>query len=155
MERAEFGRRLYTALERVPDPRARRGRRHPLAAVLALATAAMLANARSLYAIAQWGRLQEPDLVRALGFTRARTPTVSTLHEVFKALDVQAFERALSGWAQEVLSPSSRVIALDGKALRGLHGEELPGVRLVSGYELEAGLVLAQKGGRDRAGPGR
>ncbi len=128
MERAECGRRRYTAWERVPDPRARRGRRHPVAAVFARATAAMLANARSLYAIAQWGRVQEPDRVRALGFTRARTPTVSTLHEVFKALDVQAFERALSGWAQEVLSPSSRVIALDGKALREAWGPARRGV---------------------------
>ena len=109
----------------------------------------MLADARSLYAIAQWGRLQSAETVRALGFTRTKTPTVSTLHEVFKILDVVAFEAALAQWAQAVLAPSSQAIALDGKALRGIHGEELPGVRLVAAYDVETGLVLVQQGGQD------
>jgi hypothetical protein len=37
---------------------------------------------------------------------------------------------------------------------RGIHGEELPGVRLVAAYWDEAGLVLAQKGGPDRHADG-
>jgi len=55
---------------------------------------ARLSGARSLYAIAQWGRLQPPDVVGALGVTRMRTPAVRTLHYPFKALDVDAFEAA-------------------------------------------------------------
>lgn len=137
----------YLAL--VPDRRRAQGRRHPLPAVLALAIAAMLAGARSLYAIAQWGRLREPEEVHALGFTRDRTPAVSTLHEVFKALDVGAFENALKGWAREEFGEGEEAIAIDGKALRGIHGEELPGVRLVAAYSDGAGLVLAQEGGKD------
>jgi hypothetical protein len=43
---------------------------------------------------------------------------------------------------------------LDGKALRGIHGEELLGVRLVAVYAPEAGLVLAQAGGQDQRGTG-
>ena len=39
-------------------------------------------------------------------------------------------------------------IAIDGKALRGIHGRELPGVRLVAAYAGESGLVLGQKGGQ-------
>ena len=153
MKTAEMGASLLRAFATVPDPRAARGRRHPLAAILTLTVAAMLADARSLYAIAQWGRLQSVETVRALGFTRAKTPTVSTLHEVFKLLDVEAFEAALAQWAQAVLAPSSQAcqaIALDGKALRGIHGEELPGVRLVAAYDVETGLVLVQQGGQDQ-----
>ena len=78
------------------------------------------------------------------------TATVSTLHEVFKLLDVAAFEAALARWAQAALAPSSQAIALDGKALRGIHGEELPGVRLVAAYDVETGLVLVQQGGQDQ-----
>ena len=137
------------AFAQVPDPRARRGRRHPLVAILALGVAAMLADARSLYAIAQWGRLQSAETVRALGFSRAKTPSVSTLHEVFKGVDVVAFEAALAAWAQAVRAPSSRAIALDDKALRCIHGEELPGVRLVAAYDVETGLVLVQQRGQD------
>ena len=80
MRTEELGASLLQALAQIPDPRAARGRRHPLAAILTLAVTAMLADARSLYAIAQWGRLQSAETVRALGFTRSKTPTVSTLH---------------------------------------------------------------------------
>ena len=150
MNREELGRSLLAAFATVPDPRARRGRRHPLPALLAQATAAMLSGARSLYAIAQWGREQGPEVVRALGFTREITPCVSTFHLVFRDLEAAAFEGAVQTWAQAHLSDRQEAIAIDGKALRGIHGEELPGVRLVAGYADESGLVLAQAGGRDQ-----
>ena len=163
MTEAEIGQSLLEAFAQVPDRRSAHGRRHPLAAILALSTAAMLAGARSLYAIAQWGRAQPAEVVHALGFTRARTPAVATLHYTFAALDVEAFEAALQQWAQRVAAAEAedprggraprrrmpRPLALDGKGLRGIHGEELPGVRLVALYDVQAGVVLAQKGGQD------
>ena len=36
------------------------------------------------------------------------------------------------------------VLSLDGKTLRGIHGEEIPGVHLVSAYAVRGGAVLAQ-----------
>ena len=45
---------LLTYLAAVPDPRAARGRRHPLVAILAMAAAAVLTGARSFAAIAEW-----------------------------------------------------------------------------------------------------
>lgn len=152
MDAPDLGRTLLEAFARLPDPRSPHGRRHPLPAILALATAAMLSGARSLYAIAQWGRLQPPEAVAALGFTRTRTPAVSTLHLVFRDLDAAVFEAALAAWARSCLGGQAAAIAIDGKSLRGIHGEELPGVRLVAGYADAAGLVLAQSGGRDRRG---
>jgi hypothetical protein len=166
MKQDEIGRRLVEAFAQVPDRRSVHGRRHPLPAILALATAAMVAGARSLYAIAQWGRLQLPEVVRALGFTRAHTPAVATLHYTFKTLDVEAFEAALQQWAERVASrrvpaapvqppggrPDLAALAVDGKGLRGIHGqhgEQVPGVRLVALYDVQAGLVLAQTGGQD------
>jgi len=133
----------------MPDPRKARGRRRPLPALLALATTAMLSGARSLYAIAQRGRMQEPATVKALGLTRATTPCVATLHLVFKELDVVAFEAALRTWAQGQLGDRGEAIAIDGKGLRGIHGEELPGVRLAAAYADGPGLVLGQSGGKE------
>jgi hypothetical protein len=150
MDEQTIGRSLLVAFAAVPDPRRPRGRRHPLAAVLALSTAAMLSGARSLYAIAQWGRLQPPAVVAALGFRRDQTPCVATLHRTFKALDAATFEAALAQWAQRQLGDGWATVALDGKALRGIHGEELPGVRLVAAYCDRVGLVLAQSGGQDQ-----
>ena len=56
-------------------------------------------------------------------------------------------------WAQQHLGPG-KAISLDGKALRGIQGEELPGVRLVAAYAHRAGRVLAQAGGPAPAGRG-
>lgn len=148
MEKEVLGASLREAFPRVRDRRSASGRRHPLPALLALATAAMLEGARSIDAIAQWGRLQPPAVVRALGFTRDRSPCGATFHLVCKALDVVAFEAALAAWAQQYLGRRGAAIAIDGKGPRGILGEVVPGVRLVAAYCDEAGLVLAQAGGR-------
>lgn len=138
---------LMQVLASVPDPRSPHGLRHPLAAILTLAVCAMLCGARSLYAIAQWGR-EHPELAETLGFRRKETPCVATLHHLFRRLDVAAFEAALSGWARDALGGQDETIAIDGKRLRGIHGEELPGVHLVAAYAQGAGLVMGQKGGQ-------
>ena len=100
-----LGESLLRVLEEVPDPRSRHGRRHALSAILALSVCA-IGGARSLYAIAQWGRMQDPATLKELGFTRERTPAISTLHKVFSSIDVDAFESVLGNglnlsWEQE------------------------------------------------------
>ncbi len=61
-----------------------------------------------------------------------------------------AFEAALAAWAQAGGGDRWETVAIDGKALRGIHGEELPGVRLVAASCDRVGLVLAQSGGQGR-----
>ena len=142
----DWGPGLLKALSEIEDPRKPKGVRHPLPAVLALSVCAMLGGARSLYAIAQWGR-EHPQLAQSLGFSRERTPCVATLHHVFRRLDADAFEAALGRWTQECLGEGAATIAIDGKALRGIHGGELPGVRLVAAYAGEQRLGTGTKGG--------
>jgi DDE_Tnp_1-associated len=154
MKAEELGPSLLKALAELPDPRSRHGRRHPSPAILALSGVAMLAGARGLYAIAHWGREQPEAVVRALGFTRGRTPGVATLHRVFKLLDVHAFEAAVAHWAQAAPDGRGAAIAMDGTAVRGIHGDEVPGVRLVAAYDVETGLVLAHQGGEGSDGKG-
>jgi DDE family transposase len=141
---------LREALASVPDPRKARGKRYAAATLLTLAVCAMLSGARSLYAIAQWGRDHNAADVRAaLGIRHADMPSVATLFRLFRDLDRDAFERALAGWlgAQDVPRPRERAVALDGKTLRGIHGEQVPGVHLVAAFVHGAGEVRAQKGG--------
>ena len=154
MRNDEIGPSLLAALARVPDVRSRHGRRYPLPALLTLATAAMLAGARSLYAIAQWGRMQPAEVRRAMGFRESAMPAATTLHDAFKRLDTTGFEAALQAWAAAALGATDRQVVLDGKALRGIHGDEVPGVRLVAIYAPMAGQVLAQTGGPDQRGAG-
>ena len=146
MESSTLGASLRTAFAAVPDPRLPHGLRHPLPAMLILVTTAMLSGARSVAVVARWGRLQSLATVLALGFTRSRCPCGSTFPLVFAALDAVAFETVLTDWALLHLG-NARAIAVDGKGLRGIHGEELPGGRLVAAYADDVGLVVAQTGG--------
>src|SRR4030081_1920614 len=88
---------LLEVLAQIPDPRSRRGRRHPMPAILSLAVLAMLTGCKSYEAIAQFGRDKGFALAHALGFTRGKTPCKSTLGVLFRKIDVAAFEAALSG----------------------------------------------------------
>lgn len=129
---------LYAALASVPDHRQRRGLRHPLPALLAQVTCALLCGQCHPQAIADWGRNHSPALMAALGFTRPTTPCVATFHNVLAALDWEALEAALRQWAHALLAQleegaaappadtlppeaawAARALAVDGKTLRG------------------------------------
>jgi len=148
---------LAAALAVVPDPRRPYGWRPdyapvPLVALLQGTVAAVLCGARSQYAVAQWLReraADEPELLEALGFPLGRSACVATLHRVYKALDVDAFEAAIGGWLQQTGVAPTDPVALDGKTLRGVHGhveggESVPAAHLVAAYAHEAQAVLAQ-----------
>jgi len=141
---------LLEALERVPDPRGLQGRRYPAASMLAMAVCAMACGARSLYAICQWGKEHQQLVCEAMGIKRMRTPDGATLHRLFVRLDAEAFEAVLGGWLARRGLKRGQGIAVDGKTLRGIHGEELPGVHLISAFAHQRGIVLAQ-----RAAPGK
>ena len=111
-----------------------------MGAILGLAICAMLCGVRSLYAISQWGRDQ--DVSEALGFTRKRSPCVSTLHQVFSRLDREGFELLLRQWLHQRGLVAGEALAIDGKRLRGIRGEQLPGVHLVAAYAHQSGIVV-------------
>jgi hypothetical protein len=105
----------------------------------------MLCGCRSLYAIAQFGRDRGKHFAAALGFTRQTTPCCTTLHNLFVALDKNAFENALARWTATAAEVHGwRTVSFDGKTLRGSTDVQLPGVHLLAAYAHEAGLVLRQ-----------
>jgi hypothetical protein len=143
---------LAEALAAVPDPRRPYGWHPeraplPLVGLLQFAVAAILCGARSLYAMAQWGRERvedDPTLLTELGLPAGRSPSVATLHRLFKALDIEAFERAVGSWLAATGVQPPEPLALDGKTLRGVHGAGLPGVHLIGAHAHGAGAILAQ-----------
>jgi hypothetical protein len=148
---------LAAALAGVPDPRRPYGWRRgcapvPLVALLQATVVAVLCGARSQYAVAQWVRerlADEPALLEALGFPAGRGTCVATLHRVYRALDADAFERAVGGWLATTVVAPGDAVAVDGKTMRGVpghvaDGEYVPGLHLVAAYAHAAGAVLAQ-----------
>ncbi|MGP3963499.1 transposase family protein [Nonomuraea sp. 3N208] len=63
---------LLDHLRQVPDPRDRRGIRHALASILAVAAAAVLAGARSFTAIGEWTAMTSWARSRACSLARRR-----------------------------------------------------------------------------------
>jgi hypothetical protein len=129
---------LLAYLAAVPDPRATRGRRHRLVAILALAAAAVLAGTRSIAAIAEWAA-DAPQPVRvALGARRdapdhwAVPAEATTIRRTLGRLDAHALAAAVGAWLaardhHDRAAPDYRqrprqlVVAVDGKTLRGAH----------------------------------
>jgi predicted transposase YbfD/YdcC len=142
-----------TAFATVADPRARRGRRFTLAALLTLALSAMLANHLSPLAIAQWGAEQDAASKRAMGFPKGVTPHQSTFQRLFRRLDPALLSAALTAHdtAHSARTPCGRGaqgIALDGKAYRGvLAYTPMAGgpVHALTACTHEQGVVLAQE----------
>lgn len=151
MERVAPPNSLAEALAEMPDPRDAHGRRYGIGPILALSVCAMLSGARSLYAIAQWGRDHSPELRRALGFHRG-TPCVATLHLLFKRLDRDRLEAVLGEYFRGRGLHPGEGVSIDGKSLRGIHGDQLPGVHLVALFAHSSSLPLAEKGGGGQGG---
>src|SRR5690242_990022 len=85
--------RLLAVLAAVPDPRARRGVRHRLAVILGLAVCAVLADARSFTAIAEWAAGADQGTRDALGVTGV-VPCESTFRRTLQNLDADALDDA-------------------------------------------------------------
>jgi predicted transposase YbfD/YdcC len=137
---------LVGVLGRIVDPRKRRGRRHEVAGLVAVALCATLAGARSYAAIGQWAA----DLTRAqrgrLGLTRACCPDPATFRRVLQALDAGVLDAVVGVWMWTATRQVGRrrVIALDGKTCRGSRTATSPGVHLVAALDHALGVVVAQ-----------
>jgi predicted transposase YbfD/YdcC len=154
--------RLLAYLAGVPDPRAARGRRHPLVAILGLAAAAVLAGARSIAAIAEWAA-EAPQPVRvALGARQQApghrsVPAEATIRRTLARLDPDTVAGAIGAWLADRdrhldgdrgrPAVGRRAVAVDGKTLRGAHlpdGDGRP-VHLLAAMDHQRRAVLAQR----------
>ncbi|GGW25180.1 hypothetical protein GCM10010294_70540 [Streptomyces griseoloalbus] len=97
---------LRSYLAAVPDPRARRGIRHPWAALLTAAAAAVLAGAASITAIGEWVADAPQRVLALLGFQPdpltglIRPPHATTIRLVLAAVDGDALDRAIGDFLQ-------------------------------------------------------
>jgi predicted transposase YbfD/YdcC len=148
---------LLAYLAAVPDPRAARGRRHPLAAILGLAAAAVLAGARSIAAIAEWAADAPQEVRAALGARRhapghRSVPAEATIRRTLARLDADALAGVIGAWLadrerRDRAASRRRAVAVDGKTLRGARGAGASGcpVHLLAAMDHQRRTVLAQR----------
>jgi len=136
---------LLECLQKVKDPRKRRGVRHPITGVLAVALSATLAGAQSFLAIAEWAADAGPGELTALGL-RGVVPCEFTIRRCLQRLDPGSLDALIGGWMwwQTSMLEGRRVIALDGKSLRGARDAAGHLTHLLSALCQHTGTVLGQ-----------
>ena len=162
---------LYRALEQAQDQRHKRGVRYPLALILSLVVLGKLAGMTSLAGIAEWVRLRADWLQTVLPLRGARLPCASTYGNVLRTVEVEELTRLVADPLARLdalrrcgAEPSRLLtqpeehkryvqVVLDGKTLRGTLAHaapDQPSVHLVSLYEAQTGIVLAQQAVPDK-----
>ena len=136
---------LLDLLSTVPDPRKRRGRRHSLAGLLAVGTAAVIAGSRSFAAIGQWAADAGPEALTALGAVRGPAEE-STFRRAFALVSADVLDQVLGAWlwTRAAQAGGRLVIAIDGKTVRGAKGKDRKAPHLVAALAHGIGAVLGQ-----------
>jgi predicted transposase YbfD/YdcC len=136
---------LLELLAQVPDPRKRRGRRHPLAGLLAVGIAAVTAGSRSFAAIGQWAADAGPEVLAGLGAARGPAEE-STFRRAFALVSPDVLDRLLGAWlhTRAARAGGRLVIAIDGKTVRGARDETGKAPHLVAALAHGIGAVLGQ-----------
>jgi DDE_Tnp_1-associated len=146
---------LLAALEEIPDPRRRQGRRYPLAHLLLFSVLAVLAGATSYRGILVFITVHHQRLNAVFGTTLRRAPAVNTLRALFQALDPAeleaAFRKHAQGLSGRAPAPEPRVVALDGKTLKRSfdHLHDRAAAPVLSAFACEPALILAHQEVRD------
>lgn len=156
---------LYRAFEQVKDGRKRKGKRYPLALILALLMLGKLAGEKSINGIVDWVKERKALLKRQLNWPKG-FPVNSTSSAALAGCDGQEIAKVIAQVlvkaraVEQCGAEPSRLLkgmqaeekliqtAMDGKTLRGTLGhakEEQPPVHLLALYEWESGIVLAQE----------
>jgi predicted transposase YbfD/YdcC len=144
---------LLGMLDKITDPRGRRGRRHKLAFVLAAVVVAVLAGAANARQVADEVADLPQKLLRTLGAKwswfkkRYATPSASTIRRVLRDVDPHEVDLAVGAWLFERARRDGTgllEIALDAKVLRGAWTDEDDQFTLLSAMIHREGVVIGQ-----------
>jgi DDE family transposase len=139
---------LLTILSQVPDPRGRKGRRHPLSAMLAAVVCGLLCGARGYEGLVEWLHDLPVDFWHFLGFTR-RPPKKDCFRDLLMRLDPAVLDRTLSEWITQELQldlseEQLQAVSVDGKTLCATLRVHSRAVHLLAVVDHQTGCVLSQ-----------
>lgn len=147
---------LLERLGEVTDPRKRRGRRHSLVSVLAIAACATLAGARDPTAIGEWAADAPQGVLARLGAKWHPdrrcylAPHDATIRRALKAVDADELDAAVGRWLADQFSAGridagQLAVAVDGKSLRGAVHDDGQALHLLAAMTHDGGAVVAQR----------
>ena len=128
------------------DPRVERTRKHPLINVVFMAVCGVLSGANSIAGIHEFAIDRRSWFAGLLDLTNG-IPSEDTFGRVLARLDPGDFEKCLLSWIQAVQEVTeNRMVAIDGKTLRGSYDREggRAAIHMVSAWATENKLSLGQ-----------
>lgn len=139
----------------VSDGRSEQGRDHPVAVVLTLCAAAVLAGMRSFSAIAGWVADVPAELLARLYARPSTYPSKTTLWRVLTGVDAAAVDAVVGAWLADhagLGEPTGAglddhrlvAVAVDGKTVRGAVDAEGEQMHLLAAATHQDTLVLGQ-----------
>ena len=135
---------VYGRLLKLTDVRKARGQLYRLETVLMIMVLAKLCGEDTPYAIADWAKNHQEQLVELLQLKRAKMPSHHTFRRIMAQVVYEAeIERLVGDYNRG--GKHGEVYALDGKALRGVRKkDEEGGDYLLSVYDVEQAKVMSQ-----------
>jgi predicted transposase YbfD/YdcC len=143
----------FSALE---DPRSAINRKHLLGDLIVICICAVIAGADGPKAIGKWAQSNEAWLLKYLELPHG-IPSHDTIGRLLALLKPAAFQICFQKWIDAMTASTSqamsngvtnlqKMIAIDGKALRGSHDRknQLGALFLVSAWSVENGVSLGQ-----------
>ena len=128
------------------DPRAERGRNHPVLTVLTIALCAVIGGADSWVEVVQFGKAKREWFAGFLDLSHG-IPSHDTFGNVFAALDPDQFHACFLAWVQAAVTQTAgAVIAVDGKTARRSHdrGAGKAAIHTVRAWASANGIVPGQ-----------
>jgi len=139
------GAEVFALVNNLRDPRDPRGRQYPIGAVVLVALCALACRFDSFRAMGQWAAAAPPTTLERLGLRRrgafglVKAPSSHTIRRVVNAVMPGGLEKLL-----RVFQDTARVVAVDGKCLRGSRDGSGQAV-MVLGAMVQDGTLVAQQ----------
>jgi predicted transposase YbfD/YdcC len=135
---------VYDRLCKLTDLRGAHGKRYRLEIVLMIVVMAKLCGEDRPFAIAEWAKHRQAELVKLLCLSRPSLPSHHTYRRILAhQVYAEEVERLVGEYNQQ--GEHGDVYALDGKAVRGMRKKDEDGNEyLLSVYDVEQAKVMAQ-----------
>jgi hypothetical protein len=141
--------RFLLLLAAIPDARRAEGKRYQLSHVLLFSILAIVSGANSYRGICTFIKVHRRKLNKAFKISWKRPPAHTAIRYILQGLSAEEVEKVFREHAADLnLVPadsSARIIAFDGKALRGSFDNfnDIKARQVLSAFAVDTALVLA------------
>ncbi len=144
--------KLFDCLQTIPDPRKKRGVRHPFQSVLQFVLLGFTCRLVAIeHMVAFFGPIWD-QIKTPLGFNRPKPPDPTTIRRTLNGLKPELLLQAFEQWVQDLVKDQNFAASVDGKSMKNVKGENGLALMLVNVFAHDLKLALAEYAIRAKEG---